>query len=88
MALGRMAAFLNYLAVNHGCPELQILQEAADASKHHFADEKYAGRRLVTAATDAVYFDEGELYIRGWNRRFCDVLTKVVTFWRTWLGLP
>ena len=82
------AAFLNYLAINHGCPELQILQEVADLSKHHFSDEKHAGSRLVTAATDAIYFDERELYIRGWNRRFCDVLMKVVTFWRSWLGLP
>ena len=82
------AALLDYLAKKHRCPELEILKEVADASKHHFPFEKNVGSRLVTTATDAVWKYGDKLYIRGWNRDFDEVLEKVVAFWRSWLGLP
>lgn len=73
--------------IDNLCPELQILCDISDASKHRFLT-RHLEKRIVTTSTEAFLNDDGRLYMPDCNLHFDEALEKVVTFWRSWLNLP
>jgi hypothetical protein len=84
------ADFLLVLIKRHGV-EIEILNDVANALKHHFLTRRSLGRdpsQMWTAtATDAIYQPPaagGELQIANTGRSVSDVLGRAIAYCRLW----
>lgn len=65
------------------CPELRLMWDTGDASKHRFLTRPSATYRTVASSTDAYMRSDTGLLLAG--REFRLVLIAAVEFWRNWV---
>jgi hypothetical protein len=83
------ASFLRCLIAKYG-EDVEILNDVANALKHHFLTKKSLGRDpsqlWVTTATGSFQTIYGELEIGATGRSVKDVLSNAVVYCRLWAG--
>ncbi len=65
------------------CPDLQIVFDFAEVSKHRFLTIK-PEKRIMTTATDAFLEEKERLYLPDVGQYYDGVLKRVINFWRGW----
>ncbi len=65
------------------CPDLGLLREVANATKHHLIERKSSSK--VMTATGMTHVTETDLVVGDTGRQFSDVIGNVMRFWREWL---
>ena len=79
-----LAAFTTQLHAT--CPDLELLRDVADASKHQFPDDRTPKKRVVVTATDAISVSPKGLVVAPSGRRILDLVWNCVEFWQSWLA--
>ena len=65
------------------CPELRMMWDLADASKHRFLT-KPGIPRTVAVSTAAYTVKSDELYIQGFDQPFSAAAQRAVGYWKQW----
>jgi hypothetical protein len=66
------------------CPQLQVMNELADADHHRFLTRPSNPPRVVDTSTAAYSVQAGELCVPKYQATFLSEATKAIDFWRVW----
>jgi hypothetical protein len=66
------------------CPELQMMNDLSDAAHHHFLDRPNTPPRVIDVSTAAYVVQDGQLWVREYEKPYWPSATKAADFLRNW----